>query len=111
MGVLPLSKLPRNFDAVPIAPKPKPINWLRYGAAATLVASGALLLTGSRRAALVAAATGTTLAMIDQQDTLKKWWSVLPTYIGDVQRLLETVEGTVDEFAAQRQKIGEVIRH
>ena len=61
MGVLPLSKLPRNFDAVPIAPKPKPINWLPY--------------------------------------------------IGDVQRLLETVEGTVDEFAAQRQKIGEVIRH
>jgi hypothetical protein len=59
----------------------------------------------------VAAATGTTLAMIEQQETLKKWWSVLPTYIGDVQRLLETVEGTVDEFAAQRQKIGEVIRH
>jgi hypothetical protein len=84
---------------------------LRYGAAATLVASGALLLTGSKRAALVAAATGTTLAMIEQQETLKKWWGTLPNYIGDVQKLLEVVEGTVDEFAAQRQKIGEVIGH
>jgi len=49
--------------------------------------------------------------MIEQQETLKKWWGTLPNYIGDVQKLLEVVEGTVDEFAAQRQKIGEVIGH
>jgi hypothetical protein len=116
MVVLPLSKLPKDIDADSTAPRRAPkaqsddaINWARVTAAATLVTSGALLLAGKRRLGLVAAATGTSLAMIDQQDTLKQWWALLPGYIAEVQKVLNQVEETVDEVASQRDKLGQFL--
>lgn len=116
MVVLPVSSAPRNPQADPDAPHgvksasdESSINWLRASSALTLVASGALLLSGKTRLGLVAAATGTSLAMIDQQDTLMKWWAMLPGYIAQVQGVLEQVEGAVDQFAQQREKIGQVL--
>lgn len=115
MVVLPLSRLPEGYDpdlntpkAVP-AQDAKSMNWLRVASAASLVASGALLLSGKRRAGLLVAATGTALALIDQQDALGKWWSLLPAYIDDIQWLLNQAEGAVEEFAAQREKLGQVL--
>jgi diadenosine tetraphosphate (Ap4A) HIT family hydrolase len=58
---------------------------------------------------LLAAATGTALALLDQQDTLKRWWLVLPGYIDEVQRLLNQTQSAVEEFSAQRQKLGSVL--
>lgn len=116
MAVLPLSQLPRDFDADPNAPRRArqtqdegEVNWLRVTAAATLVTGGALLLAGKNRLGLVAAAAGTSLAMIDQQDKLKKWWELLPGYIVEVQGVLNQVDKAVEEFAAQREKIGHVL--
>jgi len=70
---------------------------------------GVLLLAGRRREGLLAAATGTALALLDQQDMLRKWWTILPEYIGDVQRLLDQTQSAVEEFSTQRQKLGEVL--
>jgi hypothetical protein len=116
MVVLPLSSTPTEFEADPNAPQvarqsseDSSLNWLRVTSAVTLVTSGALLLAGQRRLGLVAAATGTSLAMIDQQDTLMKWWALLPGYIVQVQGVLEHVEGAVDQFAKQREKLGQVL--
>ncbi len=116
MVVLPLSKLPRDFDVDPNAPRRAngpsndgSANWLRITSAATLVTGGALLLAGKNRLGLVAAAAGTSMAMIDQQDALKKWWSLLPSYIAEVQGVLNQVEQAVGEFAEQREKIGNVL--
>lgn len=116
MVVLPLSRLPKDFDVDPNAPRLAPqtqsddsINWVRVSAAATLVTSGALLLAGKRRLGLVAAVAGTSMAMIDQQDTMKKWWALLPGYITEVQGLLDQVEETVDGVAAQRDKLGQFL--
>jgi hypothetical protein len=112
MVVLPLSKLPKDFDASPNAPKPPKsdsVHWVRIASAATLIASGALLLSGQRRAGLVAAATGTTLVLLDQKETVKRWWDALPGYIGNTQRILSQVQETVDEIAAQREKLGRVL--
>jgi hypothetical protein len=115
MVVLPLSRFPNDDDAdlnpqrsVP-APEADSMNWVRIASAATLIASGALLLSGRRRPALVAAATGTALAMLDQKDIMHKWWLLLPAYIGDVQRLLTEAEGAVEELATQRDKLGKVL--
>ena len=114
MVVLPLSKLPSNYDDALSTPKVNSaleddsVNFVRIAAAATLVASGALLLSGRRRAGLLAAATGTSLALLDQKDVLGSWWRVLPGYIGEVQYLLTQVQGTVEEVAAQREKLGKV---
>jgi len=111
MAVLPLSKLPMDFDSryrdefAPPVPQEECVNWLRYAAAATLVASGALLLSGNKRTGLAVAATGTTLALIDQKDALKEWWALLPGYITDVQRVLTQISETVDEVAVQTEKL------
>jgi len=109
MVVVPLSKPANDYDAEPSAPKANSVNWVRIAAACTLGASGALLLGGRRRAGLVAAATGTALALLDQQDALRKWWRVLPGYIGEVQRLLNQVQESVDEFGVQREKLGRIL--
>ena len=114
MVVLPLSRF-SNEDDPNMSGQPGPsqngdsINWLRFASAATLIASGALLLGGKRRAGLFVAATGTALALLDQQDLMRKWWAMLPNYIDDIQLLLNQAEGAVEEFAAQREKLGQVL--
>lgn len=105
MVVLPLSKAPGETMAAARFPKVEQDDLLRVGSAATLLAGGALLLTGNRRLGLVAAAAGTTMAMLDQKETLKKWWELLPDYLVGVQRVLTQVEQTVDEFAVQRERL------
>ena len=82
------------------------MNWLRFAAAATLVASGALLISGNKRTGLAAAATGTTLALLDQKETLKEWWALLPGYITDAQSVLTQISETVDQIAVQTEKLG-----
>jgi len=123
MVVLPLSRLPNDYDANMGGQQPNPsqngdeggdqssdsVKWLRFASAASLVASGALLLSGKRRAGLFVAATGTALALLDQQDLMRKWWTMLPYYIDDIQQLLNQAEGAVEEFAAQREKLGQVL--
>ena len=115
MVVLPLSRFPDDFGADVKTPQADPapddgsMNWVRIAAAAALVTGGALLLSGKRRAGLLVAATGTALALIEQQDTLSKWWLLLPIYIEDIQQLLTQAEGAVEEFAAQREKLGQVL--
>jgi len=106
MVVVPLLK--RTNEPEPVQstpPEPHPIHWVRIAAAGTLIASGALMLGGKRRAGMVAAATGTSLALLDQQEALSAWWKILPSYIGEVQRLLSQVQGTVDGIAAQRERL------
>jgi hypothetical protein len=85
------------------------MNWVGFAAAGTLVAGGILLLAGKRRAGMVAAASGTALALLDQQETLSAWWNTLPGYIEEVQRMLGQVQGTVDELATQREKLRRVL--
>ena len=115
MVVLPLSRLSNDYDANMNAPQSAPsatsesIHWIRIASAAALVAGGALLLSGKRRSGLFVAATGTALALMDQQDLMRKWWAVLPQYIDDIQDLLTQAEGAVEEFAAQREKLGKVL--
>jgi hypothetical protein len=64
------------------------INWVGFAAGGTLVAAGLLLLVGERRAGMVAAASGTALAMLNEKETLLSWWNAMPGYIDQVQRVL-----------------------
>lgn len=116
MVVLPLSRLSSNDNNDELnasqsgpASESESMHWIRIAAASTLVASGALLLSGNRRAGLVAAASGTVLAMLDQQDSLQAWWQNLPRYIDEVQHLMSRAEGAVEEMAAQRDRLGRVL--
>ncbi len=116
MVVVPLSKMPDSFNVDPHAPHvsgqgsdDSSLNWLRVTSATALVAGGALLLTGRRRLGLLTAATGVSLAMIEQQETMKKWWVLLPSYLAQVQGIISEVESAVEQFAEQREKIGNVL--
>jgi hypothetical protein len=113
MVVVPLSLSENEFDSEfetePSASETQQTNWVGLAAGGALVAGGLLLLTGQRRAGLVAAVSGATLALLDDQKTVRTWWSLLPAYIDDLQRLLDHVEGTVGQVATQRDRLRRVM--
>jgi hypothetical protein len=47
--------------------------------------------------------------LADQQGTLKKWWESLPGYIDDVQKVLDTVQTTVEDVAAKRETLVRIL--
>ena len=108
MPVVQLSSSQRDPDLVPATGEVSSGengDWLLYAAAGTLAAGGVLLATGNRKAGLVVAATGAALAMLDQQETVKTCWNVLPGYLNEIQDFLSRVQSTVDELAVQGAKL------
>jgi hypothetical protein len=85
------------------------MNWIGFAAGGTLVTAGLLLLAGERRAGMVAAASGTALALLDQKETLHSWWNTLPVYIDQVQRVLTQVQTTVEDVSAKREALRRVL--
>jgi hypothetical protein len=85
------------------------MNWARIAAGGSLLAAGLLMLTGKRRAGMAAAAAGTTLAALDQQETVRMWWNALPGYVDTVQQFLGQVQESVDEVAAQRDRLQKIL--
>ena len=84
-------------------------EWARIASGAGLLVGALLLLAGKRRAGLVAAAAGTTLAVLDQQETGKELWNALPIYIDKAQGVLGKVDATVSEVAAQRERLQKIL--
>jgi hypothetical protein len=109
MVVVPLSQPVNDFSAMPEIVESETMNWVGFAAGGTLVTAGLLLLAGERRAGMVAAASGTALALLDQQQTLHSWWNALPGYIDQVQDVLAKVQETVNEVAAKRQELSRVL--
>jgi hypothetical protein len=105
MVIIPLSEPAFDSETRPDADESESINWIGFTAGTTLAVAGMLLLSGNRRAGLVAAATGTTLAVLDQQETLRSWWNALPGYIDQVQGLLGQVQDTVNDVAIKREAL------
>jgi hypothetical protein len=84
-------------------------NWIRYAAAGTLAASGVLLVTGNKRLGLVIALSGAALALIDQQEAVRKCWDRLPEFLEDVQGLLGKTQAAVEDLSSQSQKLRKVL--
>jgi hypothetical protein len=109
MVVVPLSKSANDSARTPGAQESEAMNWIGFAAGGTLVTAGLLLLAGERRAGMVAAASGTALALLDQQKTLHSWWNALPGYIDQVQEVLSKVQDTVNEVADKREALRRVL--
>ena len=109
MVIVPLSKPLNDSPAAPGARECEPLSWAGFAAGGSLVAAGMLLLCGERRAGMVAAASGTALALLDQQETLRSWWNLLPGYIDQTQRVLSQVQDTVNEVAIKREALRRVL--
>ncbi len=105
MVVVPLTKGANESGGAPPAEGANSTNWIRIAAASTLAASGALLLTGNRRAGLVTAVSGTALAMLDQQETLRAWWDMLPGFLEELQGMLNRAQLAVEDLSAQSREL------
>jgi hypothetical protein len=108
MVVVPLTKPANEVSEAPVPHRTNDVNWLRYAAAGTLAASGALLITGNRRAGLIAAASGAVLAMMDQQEVVRTWWNMLPGFLEELQATLGKAETAVEDLSTQGQKLREL---
>jgi hypothetical protein len=111
MVVVPLSKpVPApDSDAARGACAARAGNWVSLAAAGTLGVGGALILCGKPRAGLVTAASGTALAMLDQQETVRTWWNALPGYLAEIQDMLGRVQTALDDIAAQRERLHKLL--
>jgi hypothetical protein len=113
MVVVPLTK-PADDSAnkpkmAPGCARASRADLIRFAAAGTLVAGSALLLSGNRRAGMVTAAAGAALAMMDEQDTLRRWWDALPVYLDEAQAVLGRVQGAIDDVASQRERLRTIL--
>jgi hypothetical protein len=109
MVVVPLSQPANDSALTPETVESETMNWIGFAAGGTLVTAGLLLLAGERRAGMVAAASGTALALLDQKETLHSWWNALPGYIDQVQRVLNQVQTTVEDVSAKREALRRVL--
>ena len=111
MVVVPIPNPSADAPAEAAAPPPpaaarsKSNDWLCYSACASLLAGGVLLLTGYRRAGLLAAIAGTTLTALDQQETVRTWWNALPGLMDDANRMIGQVQNVVQNVDTQRERL------
>jgi len=84
-------------------------NWIRYAAAGTLAASGVLLVTGNRRLGLVTAVSGAALALLDQQEAVRKCWDMLPEFLEELQGMLGRTQAAVEDLSSQSQKLRQAL--
>lgn len=109
MAVMPLSKSVNGSGNAPRTNGDSPTPWVRYAAAGALAASGALLVTGKRRAGLVTALAGAALAMLDQRELVNAWWNALPGRLEEIQGLLGRAQTAVEDLSAEGQKLRRVL--
>ena len=109
MAVTMILKKARNTAAETASPDVQRADWLRYVAGGSLVAGACLLLTGRRRAGMVMAASGTAIALLDQQDTLRRWWGSVPRYLDQAQSMVDRVQEVVKDLGEKGETVRRVL--
>jgi len=110
-GTSPYGEVPAGSASLPApAPQAESPNWTQYVAAGTLMAGGALIVTGHRRAGVAVAAAGTALALLEEQEAVKEWWRNLPGYLNDAQHFLDSIESYLKEASIQGQRLQGILR-
>src|SRR5260370_4274273 len=109
MGFVPVlnkerSKEPR-FSRKPAIPQGERVDWVRLAASGTLILGGCLLLARKRRAGAVAASSAAALALLDHEDTLRRWWQALPGHLDQAQRLLGQWKATLENVIEKGESL------
>ena len=92
-------------DAATLVHQHESRDWIGITVGGTFLVGALLLLSGKKRAGLVATAAATAITVLDQQDTIREWWNALPKYLDEAQRLLDQAQTTIDDLAAKREKL------
>jgi hypothetical protein len=90
-------------------PRTASVDWVKVAACGSLITGGLLLLSGQKRAGLVMAVSGTALAMLDHEETLRHWWSSLPHYVDRAQYMFEQVREVVDDITEKGEAMRRVL--
>ena len=90
-------------------PRTANVDWAKIAACGSLISGGLLLLSGQKRAGLVMAASGTALAMLDHEETLRRWWQALPGYVERAQYMFEQVRDVVDDITEKGEQMRRVL--
>jgi hypothetical protein len=85
-------------------------DWTHFIAAGTVVAGGALMAFGHKRAGLAVAAAGTALALLEEPEVLDRWWKSLPAYLAEAQGFLDKIEGYMEDVSVQGHRIQGIFR-
>jgi hypothetical protein len=109
MVVVPLTQGANDPVGVTRKNAAETTDWIRYAAAGTLAASGVLLVTGNKRLGLVTALSGAALALIDQQEAVRKCWDRLPEFLEELQGLLSKTQAAVEDISSQSQKLRQAL--
>src|ERR1700752_70256 len=94
---------------IPEMPRTASVDWVRVAAGGSLITGGLLLLSGQKRAGLVMAASGTALAMLDHEETLRRWWEALPAYVDRAQYMFEQMREVVDDITEKGEAMRRVL--
>jgi hypothetical protein len=85
-------------------------DWINILAAGTLLAGGALLVSGHKRTGLVIAAAGTALALVEEKEALESLWKNIPGYLKEAQSFLDKAEGYLKDFSTNANKLNSSLR-
>ena len=94
-----------------LAPETESVDWVKVAACGSLICGGLLLLSGKKRAGLLAAASGTVLAALDHEDTIRHWWDSLPHYVDQAHSMLDHVQEVVDKVSEKGQQLRRTLGH
>jgi hypothetical protein len=104
MAVISLKRMEEKLEGC-CGERCKSVSWTDIAAGGALVVGGFLLLTGRRKAGTVVAASGAALALMEQQEILRKYWEQLPTYVDNVQHVVGQVQDAMTELEARRVQL------
>lgn len=90
-------------------PRTASVDWVKIATCGSLVSGALLLLSGQKRAGLVMAASGTVLAMLDHEETIRLWWDALPGYVERAQFMVEQVREVVDDITEKGEAMRRVL--
>ena len=109
MGIATFPERENRTARVTQMPRSTNVNWVEVAACGSLIAGGLLLLSGRKRAGLVMAASGTVLAMLEHEESLRDWWDALPGYIDRAQYMFEQVQDVVDNVTEKGESLRRVL--
>lgn len=85
-------------------------DWVKIAAGGALITGALLMMTGKKRAGLVMAASGTALAMLDHEETLRQWWEALPGYVDRAQWMFERVQDVMEDITEKGEAMRRVLK-
>jgi len=85
------------------------LRWKRAVATGSLLTAAALLLSGRRKAALVATGVGAMALLAEDPDSVRRIWNHAPRYLQDGHAILDRLEEVRSSLETQKQQARHIL--